>query len=234
MMHHYHYHSHQSSKLFPLILLTILALFLLITSSPPLYNSRSSTSIVSAQSVAPDGWTCDAALYDAGDGICNCLCGIVDPDCFSNPNMTIDDNNSTVIVNPAMTNMTTVGCPCASMTCTTEALCHGVCNKKDYDKLLARTDFVEILTIINTVLILLLLIVVVSLIAIRLFEDQVAAKKFRDQSVVEEGLLDDVTNLVNHVLSLGGRCHKIPAIPTRKDRVARYEAKLLLEEAKGH
>ena len=26
-------------------------------------------------------WTCDAALYGAGDGICDCGCGVVDPDC---------------------------------------------------------------------------------------------------------------------------------------------------------
>ncbi len=26
-------------------------------------------------------WTCDNALFDAGDGICNCGCGLIDPDC---------------------------------------------------------------------------------------------------------------------------------------------------------
>ncbi len=30
--------------------------------------------------VAPEGWICDAAFYDAGDG-CDCGCGIIDPDC---------------------------------------------------------------------------------------------------------------------------------------------------------
>jgi hypothetical protein len=29
-------------------------------------------------------WTCDLALYDAGDGQCDCGCGLVDPDCNSN------------------------------------------------------------------------------------------------------------------------------------------------------
>lgn len=28
----------------------------------------------------PEGWTCDGALYDAGDG-CHCTCGVRDPDC---------------------------------------------------------------------------------------------------------------------------------------------------------
>ncbi len=28
-------------------------------------------------------WVCDPALFDAGDGICNCGCGVVDPDCDS-------------------------------------------------------------------------------------------------------------------------------------------------------
>jgi hypothetical protein len=26
-------------------------------------------------------WSCDIALYDAGDGQCDCGCGLIDPDC---------------------------------------------------------------------------------------------------------------------------------------------------------
>ena len=30
----------------------------------------------------PDGWTCDAAAYNADDNVCDCNCGAVDEDCF--------------------------------------------------------------------------------------------------------------------------------------------------------
>jgi hypothetical protein len=32
----------------------------------------------------PEGWTCDPALYNAHDGVCNCDCGALDTDCFPN------------------------------------------------------------------------------------------------------------------------------------------------------
>jgi hypothetical protein len=32
----------------------------------------------------PPGWTCDPALYNAKDGVCNCDCGELDTDCFPN------------------------------------------------------------------------------------------------------------------------------------------------------
>mmetsp|Transcript_93264 Transcript_93264/g.129509 ORF Transcript_93264/g.129509 Transcript_93264/m.129509 type:complete len:125 (-) Transcript_93264:11-385(-) len=31
--------------------------------------------------VVPSGWHCDDISYDNGDGVCNCGCGAVDPDC---------------------------------------------------------------------------------------------------------------------------------------------------------
>lgn len=32
----------------------------------------------------PDGWTCAPELYNAGDRVCDCDCGVIDTDCFPN------------------------------------------------------------------------------------------------------------------------------------------------------
>ena len=60
----------------------------------------------------PEGWTCAPELFNAGDGVCDCACGVPDTDCFPN------------FEGPPPT--TTVGCGPAQI-CTVEG-CRDTCD----------------------------------------------------------------------------------------------------------
>lgn len=172
----------------------------------------------------PSTWTCAPAAYNAGDGICNCACGAPDPDCLIQNNASLNDTS------PEMSNTTVspvlVGCPCQAMVCTADGHCYGSCNAQDFNVVRNRAIFFEVLTIINTILIAVILFILISLIAIRLYEDMQKSSAYGLEE--QDSLLDSICGYVNKVLTLGGRCHKVPTIPTRRERIAKYERKALL------
>jgi hypothetical protein len=44
----------------------------------------------------PRAWTCDPQLYDAGDGVCDCGCGFMDPDCMISRGGELSGRNGTM------------------------------------------------------------------------------------------------------------------------------------------
>jgi hypothetical protein len=79
----------------------------------------------------------------------------------------------------------------------------------------------------NTIFITILALVVGALVAIRLYEDQKAAATMGLDE--DGGFTDTVANFINYFLTAGHRCHKIPTVPTRRERIAKYERKALLK-----
>lgn len=171
--------------------------------------------ISSLNTTPPPSWTCNSTFYDAGDGICHCLCGAVDPDCFT----TLAPNATSFVTNPIQV----VGCPCSDMVCTRDALCLGSCNAPAFAHLEYRTSSVEVLSIINTALIIILIVAVLSLCAARLYEDKKKMEEWKDPNAIEDGFLDAIFHAINYVITFGNRCHAIPTIPTAVERARKWQ-----------